>query len=158
MTDWTAEIDTAAQRIAGHAAVTPVLSTTAFDLGVPVEMKLEQMQHTGSFKARGAFNTLIPIMFALESPAFNGDTFRQKMPIPFGEKFHFHACTVAAAEKRPEEGTSAAVFSSSRFAAVDNVGVGPGGGRGMSKHDDGALGAVQLTAEEERKAAEEASL
>ena len=59
MTDWTAEIDTAAQRIAGHAAVTPVLSTTAFDLGVPVEMKLEQMQHTGSFKARGAFNTLL---------------------------------------------------------------------------------------------------
>ena len=28
-------------------------------LGYPVEMKLEQMQHTGSFKARGAFNTLL---------------------------------------------------------------------------------------------------
>ncbi|TMV10605.1 threonine/serine dehydratase [Arenibacterium halophilum] len=59
MTDWTADIESAAQRIAGHAAVTPVLNTTAFDLGFPVEMKLEQMQHTGSFKARGAFNTLL---------------------------------------------------------------------------------------------------
>lgn len=111
--------------------------------------------------ARGAFNTLIPVMFALESPAFNGDTFRQQMPIPFGEKFHFHACTVtAAAEKRAEGVTSAARFSSSRFAAVGIAGVGHGGDatRGMSKHEDGALGAVQLTAEEERKAAEEASL
>jgi threonine dehydratase len=59
MTDWTGEIDKAAQRIAGHAAVTPVLESTSFDLGYPVEMKLEQMQHTGSFKARGAFNTLL---------------------------------------------------------------------------------------------------
>ncbi|MAY86104.1 MAG: threonine dehydratase [Pseudooceanicola sp.] len=59
MTDWTADIEIAAQRIAGHAAVTPVLNTTAFDLGFPVEVKLEQMQHTGSFKARGAFNTLL---------------------------------------------------------------------------------------------------
>jgi threonine dehydratase len=27
--------------------------------GVPIALKLEQMQHTGSFKARGAFNTLL---------------------------------------------------------------------------------------------------
>ena len=107
--------------------------------------------------ARGAFNTLIPVRFVLESPAFNGDTFQQQMPIPFGEKFHFHACAVAAAEERAGEGTQAAGFSSSRFAAVGNGGP-VADGAGVSKHDEGLLGAVQLTAEEERKAAEEASL
>jgi threonine dehydratase len=29
--------------------------------GVPIALKLEQMQHTGSFKARGAFNTLLQV-------------------------------------------------------------------------------------------------
>ncbi|MCB1335733.1 MAG: threonine/serine dehydratase [Roseivivax sp.] len=55
--DWTAEIETAAARIAGHVVVTPVMHSASF--GVPVQMKLEQTQHTGSFKARGAFNTLL---------------------------------------------------------------------------------------------------
>jgi threonine dehydratase len=56
--DWTARIDTAAARIAPHVRRTPV---TVLDLpGLPpVAVKLEQMQHTGSFKARGAFNALL---------------------------------------------------------------------------------------------------
>jgi len=56
--DWTAEIETAAARIAPHIRRTPV---AVLDLpGLPpVEVKLEQMQHTGSFKARGAFNALL---------------------------------------------------------------------------------------------------
>ena len=57
--EWRTEIEAAADRIATHARVTPVLETRGFGLGYPVEMKLEQMQHTGSFKARGAFNTLL---------------------------------------------------------------------------------------------------
>lgn len=63
--DWTAEISAAAERIAGHVQVTPVMVTQGFGLSHPVEMKLEHMQHTGSFKARGAFNTLL----ASEVPA-----------------------------------------------------------------------------------------
>jgi threonine dehydratase len=55
--DWTTEIDAAAARIAGHAQATPVMETAAL-WERPVALKLEQMQHTGSFKARGAFNTL----------------------------------------------------------------------------------------------------
>lgn len=56
--DWTAEIDAAAARIAPFVRQTPV---ARMDLGLdrPVEIKFEQMQHTGSFKARGAFNTLL---------------------------------------------------------------------------------------------------
>ncbi|GAA6194669.1 threonine/serine dehydratase [Pseudophaeobacter arcticus] len=57
--DWTTEIKAAAGRIAGHIQITPVMQTLGFDLGYPIEMKLEHMQHTGSFKARGAFNTLL---------------------------------------------------------------------------------------------------
>ncbi len=54
---WQALISQAGERIAGHVRRTPV---TGLDLGGrAVALKLEQMQHTGSFKARGAFNTLL---------------------------------------------------------------------------------------------------
>ena len=57
--DWHQEIDAAAARISGHIRETPVIETRGFGLDRPLELKLEQMQHTGSFKARGAFNTLL---------------------------------------------------------------------------------------------------
>jgi threonine dehydratase len=38
---------------------TPVLTHEGVGLPYPVELKLEHMQHSGSFKARGAFNTLL---------------------------------------------------------------------------------------------------
>lgn len=54
---WQALISEARARIAGHVRRTPV---TMLDVaGHQVALKLEQMQHTGSFKARGAFNTLL---------------------------------------------------------------------------------------------------
>lgn len=56
--DWRARIAAAAARTQGHLIRTPVLVTEAFGLGFPVALKLEQMQHTGSFKARGAFAAL----------------------------------------------------------------------------------------------------
>ncbi|MEX0337521.1 MAG: threonine/serine dehydratase [Arenibacterium sp.] len=59
MTDWAAEIDAAAARVRRHVVETPVVAMDAFGLDQPVELKLEQLQHTGSFKARGAFNTLL---------------------------------------------------------------------------------------------------
>jgi len=55
--DWRAEIEAAAGRIAGHVRRTPVMAITLG--GFPMEIKLEQLQHTGTFKARGAFNSLI---------------------------------------------------------------------------------------------------
>ena len=54
--DWT-EI-TAAARIAGHVRQTPALPLALPGLA-SVEVKLENLQHTGSFKARGAFNALL---------------------------------------------------------------------------------------------------
>jgi len=53
------DIEAAATRIAGHVVRTPVMEVTGFGLRFAVEMKLEQVQHTGSFKARGAFNTML---------------------------------------------------------------------------------------------------
>ena len=57
--DWKSRIEDAAARIDGFARRTPVAQAQVPGLDLPVEFKLEQMQHTGSFKARGAFNTLL---------------------------------------------------------------------------------------------------
>ncbi|MGX0876624.1 threonine dehydratase [Roseovarius sp. MBR-154] len=54
---WQARISEAGARIAGHVRRTPVTGLEV--AGREVALKLEQMQHTGSFKARGAFNTLL---------------------------------------------------------------------------------------------------
>ncbi|WP_428484330.1 threonine/serine dehydratase [Rhodopila sp.] len=58
-------IAAASVRIAGYVRHTPVLRITGADLGlqdrgsVPVALKLELLQHAGSFKPRGAFNRLL---------------------------------------------------------------------------------------------------
>ena len=57
MTDWTREIEAARGRIAGHVRQTPVMDAEFG--GMPVALKFEHVQHTGSFKPRGAFNTLL---------------------------------------------------------------------------------------------------
>ena len=49
-----AEIEQAAERIASHVRRTPVIA-----LNPHVVLKLELMQHTGSFKPRGAFNRML---------------------------------------------------------------------------------------------------
>lgn len=54
-----AEIDAAAARIDGHVRRTPVFKAD-LGAGLPrLELKLEHLQHTGSFKPRGAFNSLL---------------------------------------------------------------------------------------------------
>ena len=54
---WQRRISEAGGRIAAHVRRTPVMQVELG--GFSVALKLEQMQHTGSFKARGAFNTLL---------------------------------------------------------------------------------------------------
>jgi threonine dehydratase len=56
-----ADIAAAASRIASHVRHTPVLRVAGVELGVPcpVTLKLELLQHAGSFKPRGAFNRLL---------------------------------------------------------------------------------------------------
>ena len=57
--NWNDEITRAATRIAPYVRRTPVLRAQVPGATHEIEIKLEQMQHTGSFKARGAFNTLL---------------------------------------------------------------------------------------------------
>ncbi len=61
MTITPADIAGAAARIAPHIRRTPVLDLPAGALGHdgPVSLKLEFLQHAGSFKSRGAFNSLL---------------------------------------------------------------------------------------------------
>jgi threonine dehydratase len=56
-----ADIQAAASRIAGRVRVTPLMEADpgAFPPAAGVWLKLEQFQHTGSFKARGAFNRIM---------------------------------------------------------------------------------------------------
>ena len=55
------QITAARQRITPHVRRTPVIEMDGAAVGLPhpVTLKLELFQHTGSFKARGAFNNLL---------------------------------------------------------------------------------------------------
>ncbi|MFE1749271.1 threonine/serine dehydratase [Streptomyces anandii] len=57
------EIETAAERIAGHVVRTPSVPSPGLTelLGAPVTAKLELLQRTGSFKARGATAKLLSL-------------------------------------------------------------------------------------------------
>ncbi len=56
-----AEIEAAADRIAGAVLRTPTLPSRALSerFGAPIYVKLENLQHAGSFKERGALNKLL---------------------------------------------------------------------------------------------------
>jgi threonine dehydratase len=55
------DVEAARERIAGRVRRTPVLEPGpgAFGLDAPVVLKLELLQHTGSFKPRGAFSRML---------------------------------------------------------------------------------------------------
>ncbi|MFJ3234393.1 pyridoxal-phosphate dependent enzyme [Streptomyces sp. NPDC086787] len=57
------DIESAARRIAGHVVRTPTVPSPGLSglLGVPVTAKLELLQRTGSFKARGAAAKLLSL-------------------------------------------------------------------------------------------------
>lgn len=54
------DVVAAADRLAGHALRTPVLRSAAMDawVGAELHFKCENLQRTGAFKFRGAFNAL----------------------------------------------------------------------------------------------------
>lgn len=55
------DVRAAAARLAGHVRVTPMIEADrgAFPPASRVWLKLEHLQHTGSFKVRGAFNRIL---------------------------------------------------------------------------------------------------
>jgi threonine dehydratase len=54
-----ADIEAAASRIRDHVRVTPIVSTRLPGIDAEVVLKLECLQHSGSFKPRGAFNRVL---------------------------------------------------------------------------------------------------
>lgn len=56
-----AEIEEASKRIASYVRTTPIMHLEAgiWDLDAQVTLKFEQLQHTASFKPRGAFNRIL---------------------------------------------------------------------------------------------------
>src|SRR6478736_1109828 len=64
-------IRAAAGRIAPHIRRTPLLRLAGADLGLPhaVTLKLELLQASGSFKPRGAFNTMLSTGLSAPLPA-----------------------------------------------------------------------------------------
>lgn len=59
MQEWTKRISDAGARIKGHARLTPAVASYQATASLSVALKLEHLQHTASFKVRGAFNTLL---------------------------------------------------------------------------------------------------
>src|SRR5438132_2880172 len=59
-----ADVDAAAQRLAGVALRTPLVTSPVLDaaVGARVFLKAETLQRTGSFKFRGAYNKLCSII------------------------------------------------------------------------------------------------
>ncbi|WP_176730811.1 threonine ammonia-lyase [Micromonospora mirobrigensis] len=57
------EITAAQRRLAGRVVHTPLLPCPRLgdDLGLPLAVKAENLQHTGSFKTRGALNALLAL-------------------------------------------------------------------------------------------------
>ena len=51
------KISAAWVKVRPYVLRTPIVQTDVF--GLPLALKLEHMQHTGSFKARGAMNSLL---------------------------------------------------------------------------------------------------
>ncbi|KMK65686.1 threonine/serine dehydratase [Puniceibacterium sp. IMCC21224] len=94
--DWTTDISAATARIAGHVLRTPVLTSSALT-GTPVAFKLEHLQHTGSFKARGAFNTLLssPVPAAGVAAASGGN---HGAAVAYAARALGHAATIFVPE------------------------------------------------------------
>ena len=57
--DWPNLIKNASARVAPYIRQTPIVTFETGTLASHVALKLEQLQHAGSFKTRGAFNTLL---------------------------------------------------------------------------------------------------
>lgn len=53
------DVEAARERVRGHVRTTPVLEVDPSLFGGQAFFKLEMLQHTGTFKARGAFNRIL---------------------------------------------------------------------------------------------------
>lgn len=93
-----AEVEAAATRVGSHVRRTPIFRKEALDrqVGVPVHLKSEHLQRTGSFKIRGALNLLSQL----------GDEERLRGVVAASAGNHAQGVAVAARES----GVSARIF------------------------------------------------
>ncbi|WP_426242857.1 serine/threonine dehydratase [Nocardioides sp. LHG3406-4] len=120
-----ADIEQAAGRIAGHVRRTPVVEASP-----GVVLKLEMLQHAGSFKPRGAFNT---VLAQAERP--------QRLVAASGGNHGLAVAHVGAALGIPTDVFVPDIASPLKVAAIR--------GRGATVHQDGAnyAAAFELSAE-----------
>src|SRR4029450_799131 len=83
------DIGAAARRLAPWIRVTPLLEGDPVDLGLPerrrpLVLKLEMLQHAGSFKGRGAHNQLLGELPAAGVVAASGGNYGVAVPTPAG--------------------------------------------------------------------------
>jgi threonine dehydratase len=85
-----AAVTQAARRIAGHVNRTPVITNATLDelAAARVFVKVEPLQRSGSFKARGAFNRLLQL----------GDDERRRGIVAYSSGNHGAAVALAAAD------------------------------------------------------------
>ena len=107
-----ADVEAAYDVIAPHIRRTPVVTVAASDLGLsadlpPIAFKLEQLQHTGSFKARGATYNLM-----------TGDTPAAGV---VGASGGNHGAALAFAAQRASVPANIFVFTFSPEAKVDRI-------------------------------------
>ena len=74
--DWQAEITAAAGRIAPYLRITPVMEAHLPGAG-RIALKLENTQHTGSFKAQGTVSVLVTDQAIAEAQALLWRSLRQ---------------------------------------------------------------------------------
>lgn len=114
-----AMIEAAAARIAGHARITPVIRLGKGALGSvgDISLKLECLQHAGSFKTRGAFNNMLSLaMPAAGVAAASGGNHGAAVA------YAARACGVKAKIFVPEISPAAKIEAIRRFGAEVVVG------------------------------------
>lgn len=87
------DVRSAADRIAPWVRVTPTLEVKAPGVNAYVHLKLEQLQHTGSFKVRGVFNTLLSLDVP-ESGVTTASGGNHGAALAFAAEQLGHRCTV----------------------------------------------------------------
>jgi len=78
-----ADVVAAAERLAGHAHVTPVMRSTALDelVGARLHFKCENLQRVGAFKFRGAYNALAKLPANTPVVAFSSGNHAQAVAL-----------------------------------------------------------------------------
>lgn len=99
-----ADIERAAQRIEPHVRRTPLiaLEARAFGADAALSLKLELMQHAGSFKARGAFNCMLSADAIPDAGVIAASGGNHGAAVAYAARRLGHAAEIFVPESTPE--------------------------------------------------------